>query len=252
MSHKDRMRGDSGACNVCATPCSLCMHLSQATMGSKTDEFSDETCRLNVASQYSVNGGDTSASFKSKACDSLQHTTSETSNLVSVNSSHDSLSENADSKATLRSSNVSDTLEVEMLPKVSSGGTTEMVELSPKPLHDLYSGAFANKDEDPKGVEAHDDNISCVSRANDAYASVSNNSKNVDRKNLSCSSVSVSSLGLGESKKAHESSLSEMPPSKKETDAGSSSPKVQIPYLQLLSSKSLSLFLMLVLLILEK
>lgn len=239
MSHKARMRGESGACNVCATPCSLCMHLSQDTMGSKTDEFSDETCRVNVASQYSVNGGDTSTSFKSKACDSLQHTTSETSNLISVNSSHDSLSENADSKATLRSSHLSDTLEVEMLPKLCSGGTTEEVELSPKPLRDLYSGAFASKDEDPK-VEAHDDNISCVSRANDAYASVSNNSKNVDRKNLSCSSASVSSLGPEESKKVHESALSEMPSSNKETDAGSSSPKVQSPYFQLLSSKSFS------------
>ncbi|KAH7538460.1 hypothetical protein FEM48_Zijuj03G0201600 [Ziziphus jujuba var. spinosa] len=228
MSRKVHMRGESGACNVCAAPCSSCMHFSRAIMGSKTDEYSDENCRVNIGSQYSVNGGDTSSSFKSKTCDSLQHTTSETSNLISVNSSHDSLSENADSKATLRSSNVADTLEVEMLPKLSSGGTTEEVELSPKPLCDIYSGAFTNKYEDPKGVEAHDDNISCVSRVNDAYASASNASRSVDRKNLSCSSASVSSLGPEESRKAHELVLSEMPPSK-DVGAGISSPKGKLP-----------------------
>nr|XP_048325911.1 uncharacterized protein LOC107414804 isoform X7 [Ziziphus jujuba var. spinosa] len=228
MSRKVHMRGESGACNVCAAPCSSCMHFSRAIMGSKTDEYSDENCRVNIGSQYSVNGGDTSSSFKSKTCDSLQHTTSETSNLISVNSSHDSLSENADSKATLRSSNVADTLEVEMLPKLSSGGTTEEVELSPKPLCDIYSGAFTNKYEDPKGVEAHDDNISCVSRVNDAYASASNASRSVDRKNLSCSSASVSSLGPEESRKAHELVLSEMPPSK-DVGAGISSPKKKKP-----------------------
>ncbi|XP_060675600.1 protein PARALOG OF AIPP2 isoform X6 [Ziziphus jujuba] len=228
MSRKVHMRGESGACNVCAAPCSSCMHFSRAIMGSKTDEYSDENCRVNIGSQYSVNGGDTSSSFKSKTCDSLQHTTSETSNLISVNSSHDSLSENADSKATLRSSNVADTLEVEMLPKLSSGGTTEEVELSPKPLCDIYSGAFTNKYEDPKGVEAHDDNISCVSRVNDAYASASNASRSVDRKNLSCSSASVSSLGPEESRKAHELVLSEVPPSK-DVGAGISSPKEKKP-----------------------
>lgn len=223
MNHKVHMRGESGACNVCAAPCSSCMHFNQALMASKADEFSDETGRVNVASQYSVNGGDTLSSFKSKTCDNLQHTTSETSNLMSVSSSHDSLSENADSKAALGSSR--DALDIEVHP-LSSGGTTGEVRISPKPVSASYPRGFVKKFEDSKVVEAHDDDISCVSRANDAYLLVSNSSGNMDRKNPSCSSASVSSLGSEESKKRHESKLSEMP-SSKDADAGSTSPKVQ-------------------------
>lgn len=221
MSQKVRMRGESGACNVCAAPCSSCMHLDRALMASKTDEFSDETCRVIVASQFSVNGGDTSSSFKSKTCDSLQHTTSETSNLLSVNSSHDSLFENADSKAALRASDGA--LDVDILP-LSSGGATGEVGASLKPHCNLYPRGFSNKYEGSKVLEVHDDDISCVSKANDAHVAVSNNNRNIDRKNMSCSSASVSSLGPEESKKGHESILRDMPSSK---DADTSSPKVQ-------------------------
>ena len=226
MRHKPRIRGESGACNVCAAPCSSCMHFNRALMASKTDEFSDDTCRVNVASQYSVNGAETSSSFKSKTCDSLQHTTSETSNLMSVTSSHDSLSENADSKAALRSSDDAVDLEV---PPLSSGGTSGGVGISPK-VRDSCPQGFSNKFDDSKVLEAHGDDISCVSRANDTYVAVSNSSRNTDRKNLSCSSVSVSSLNSEESKKRHSSKLSEMP-SSKDADASSSSPKVRSPYL---------------------
>jgi len=117
MSKKVHMRGESGTCNVCSAPCSSCMHLNRALMGSRTEEFSDESCRVNAVSQYSVNESGTLSSLKSRASDNLQHTTSETSNLHSVNSSHDSFSENADSKSTLRSTIISDALDVEMLPK---------------------------------------------------------------------------------------------------------------------------------------
>ena len=168
---KVHISGECGACNVCSAPCSSCLHLNRSFMGSKADEFSDETCRVNAASQYSINVGDASSSFKRKACDSLQHTTSETSNLLSVNSSHDSLSENAESKATMRSSDTS--------------------------------------------VEVHDDNISCISRANDANQAVNNHNRNVERKNLSCS------LASG---KAHKSVMSD---TVKAGDSGDSTEKVQ-------------------------
>lgn len=216
------MRGESGACNVCAAPCSSCMHLDRALMASKTDEFSDETCRVNVASQFSVNGGDTSSSFKGKTCDSLQHTTSETSNLLSVNSSHDSFFENADSKAALRSSDGA--LDVDMLP-LSSGGPSGEVGASPKPHCNLYPRGFSNKYEGSKVLEVHDDDISCVSKANDAHVAVSNNNRHIDRKNMSCSSASVSSLGPEESKKGHESILRDMLSSK---DADTGSPKEKL------------------------
>ncbi|KAL5568287.1 hypothetical protein UlMin_024862 [Ulmus minor] len=192
MSNKVHMRGESGACNVCSAPCSSCMHFSRALMGSKTEEFTDESCRINVATQYSVNGGDTSSSFKSKVCDNLQHTTSETSNPISVSSSHDSFSENADSKATLRSDK-SDAVEVGMLRKLSL-----------------------------------DDNVLCVSRSNGACVTVSNGSRDIEKKKLSCSSASASSLGLEESKKEHESILTEMP-SSKDANTRSCSPQLKLP-----------------------
>ncbi|KAM1029899.1 hypothetical protein FF1_042264 [Malus domestica] len=170
---KVHISGECGACNVCSAPCSSCLHLNRSFMGSKADEFSDETYRVNAASQYSINVGDASSSFKRKACDSLQHTTSETSNLLSVNSSHDSLSENAESKATMRSSDTS--------------------------------------------VEVHDDNISCISRANDANQSVNNHNRNVERKNLSCS------LASG---KAHKAFMSD---TVKAGDSGDSTEKGKLP-----------------------
>ncbi|ONI25965.1 hypothetical protein PRUPE_2G329000 [Prunus persica] len=200
MSRKVHMRGESGACNLCSAPCSSCVHFNRALMGSKADEFSDETCRVNAASQYSINVGDTSASFKSKACDSLQHTTSETSNLLSVNSSHDSLSENAESKAPIRSSDTSDAVEgFEML---------------------------TNTFEDSKVVEVNDDNISCISRVNDANLAVNHHNRNVERKNLSCSFASVGSVDPEEVEKAHKSVLSEMV---KAADAGDSATKGKLP-----------------------
>ncbi|PQM39489.1 uncharacterized protein Pyn_25375 [Prunus yedoensis var. nudiflora] len=200
MSRKVHMRGESGACNLCSAPCSSCVHFNRALMGSKADEFSDETCRVNAASQYSINVGDTTASFKSKACDSLQHTTSETSNLLSVNSSHDSLSENAESKAPIRSSDTSDAVEgFEML---------------------------TNTFEDSKVAEVNDDNISCISRVNDANLAVNHHNRNVERKNLSCSFASVGSVDPEEVEKAHKSVLSE---TIKAADAGDSAPKGKLP-----------------------
>ena len=237
MSRKVCQSGESGACNVCAAPCSSCMHLSEAFMDSKNDEFSDETCRLNVTSQYSVTGVDTSSSVKSKRCGSSQPATSETSNPMSVSSSHDSLSENADSKAALRSSD--DALEIGRRPPSSSAPTTGEVGLSPKPLSSLHPAGFLNKHGDSKSLQAHDDDFSCVSRATDAYVAVTNSSRNVDRKNISCSSTSDSSLGIDGSKKRLESISFDTSPSK-DGDASSNSPKVQNPYLDVLVNISLN------------
>ncbi|KAK8588877.1 hypothetical protein V6N12_023289 [Hibiscus sabdariffa] len=99
MSQKACAKAESGTCNVCSAPCSSCMHLSIAQMGSKSDEFSDETDHVAVTSQYSINAD--------KKGDNLYHSPSEASNLLNSNSSHDSYSENIESKATARpSSNV--------------------------------------------------------------------------------------------------------------------------------------------------
>ncbi|CAL5208500.1 unnamed protein product [Lathyrus oleraceus] len=83
-----------GTCNVCSAPCSSCMHLNQA------EEFSDENGRSGEAGQSSVNEGNVH-SLSSRASENLQHDVSETSNMLSINSSHDSLSENAESRQIL-------------------------------------------------------------------------------------------------------------------------------------------------------
>ncbi|XP_020230062.1 uncharacterized protein LOC109810880 isoform X2 [Cajanus cajan] len=121
------MRLESGTCNVCSAPCSSCMHLNHALMGPKAEEFSDENCRVGEANnQYSMEE-DNAYSLRSRACESSQHTVSEASNMQSVNSSHDALSENAESRQ-----------------------------------------ITLNKYQDPKYLEGHDDNTSCISRASDA------------------------------------------------------------------------------------
>ncbi|KAK7308871.1 hypothetical protein RJT34_05176 [Clitoria ternatea] len=95
------MRPESGTCNVCSAPCSSCMHLNHSPMGSKAGEFSDENCRLGEANnQYTMDEGN-AYSLRSRASESSQHAVSEASNMQSVNSSHDSISENAESRQIL-------------------------------------------------------------------------------------------------------------------------------------------------------
>ncbi|XVF56624.1 hypothetical protein PTKIN_Ptkin06aG0134900 [Pterospermum kingtungense] len=193
MSQKVYTKAESGTCNVCSAPCSSCMHLSIAQMGSKNDEFSDETDRVPVASQYSIN--------EDKTGDSLHHSPSEASNLLSVNSSHDSYSENIESKATVR----------------PSDDALEDVEIQ---------RTFSHKYGGSKVVEDHDDNISCASRSCDANAAFSYCNKGLDSKN---SSASVCSLGSGKVLSSQKLDLSELP-SIKEVNAGSSSLRTQSPY----------------------
>lgn len=88
---------DSGICNVCSAPCSSCIHRNVAFTGSKSDESSDENGHGVAGSQFSVNEDRLLPS---------NNTASEASNLV--NSSHDALSENAESRETIRRSGISD------------------------------------------------------------------------------------------------------------------------------------------------
>ncbi|KAL5098666.1 hypothetical protein RYX36_002993 [Vicia faba] len=88
------MRLESGTCNVCSAPCSSCMHLNPA------EEYSDENGCSGEAGQSSMNEGNVH-SLSSRACENLQLDVSETSNMLSINSNHDSLSENAESRQIL-------------------------------------------------------------------------------------------------------------------------------------------------------
>ncbi|KAJ0243653.1 PHD-type domain-containing protein [Hirschfeldia incana] len=96
---------DSGTCNVCSAPCSSCMHRNGGVTGSKSDESSDENGLGVAGSLCSVNE------------DSLLTS-------VVVNSNNDALSENAESRGTLRRSGISDDSgAVAMTSKTSSSGS---------------------------------------------------------------------------------------------------------------------------------
>ncbi|GAV86202.1 hypothetical protein CFOL_v3_29635 [Cephalotus follicularis] len=234
MNQRIGMRVESGTCNVCSSPCSSCMHRNLARMGSKTEEFSDETCRVTMASHSSVNEGGVLHPFKSRECDSIQRTTSETSNLHSANSSHDSFSENVESKATMRSSTISDaSVDAGMLQKLYSEKTGAVDQPAPKLVHGLDQKTFSNKCESSKSGEGHDDNISCASRANDAIIAYSYCKRNVENKDLSRSSASVQSLGPEGPGKAMFCQRLESPEncSLKDADADSSSPNLRSPHL---------------------
>ncbi|KAF8102952.1 hypothetical protein N665_0189s0006 [Sinapis alba] len=93
---------DSGTCNVCSAPCSSCMHRNAGLTGSKSDESSDENGHGVAGSLCSVNED----SLLPSVVVSSNNTASEASNLVSF--SHDALSENAESRETVRRSGISD------------------------------------------------------------------------------------------------------------------------------------------------
>uniref|UniRef100_A0A6N2NHL9 Zinc finger PHD-type domain-containing protein n=1 Tax=Salix viminalis TaxID=40686 RepID=A0A6N2NHL9_SALVM len=209
MRRKVHTSTESGTCNVCFAPCSSCMHLKVACMGSKGDAFSDETCH---------------SLFKSRACDSLQHTTSEASNLLSVSSSHDSLSENAESKVNRKSSDADASAESHMHPKMTSGRAVAEDQFSLKAESFPDQKTFSKTHVDSKSEEGHDDNISCVSRANYASEVVSYHNKNLDMNNCLHSSA-LEAEGSGKALLSHKSGSFETPSN--DFDAGSSSPKVQ-------------------------
>lgn len=104
---------DSGTCNVCYAPCSSCKHRNVGFTGSKSDESSDENGHGVAGSQCSVNEDRLLPS---------NNTASEASNLV--NSSRDALSENAESRETIRRSGMSnDPGAVAMTSKTSLSGS---------------------------------------------------------------------------------------------------------------------------------
>ncbi|MBA0850889.1 hypothetical protein Goshw_008953 [Gossypium schwendimanii] len=179
------------------------MHLSISPMGSKKNEFSDETDSVAVATQYSIN--------EDKTNDSLQHPHSEASNLLSVNSSHDSYSENIESKATTRPSDASEDVGIQI--------------------------TFSNKYDGSKGIEGHDDSSLRASGASGANTAFSYCNKDLDSNNSSRSSVSVCSLGSGKVLSSQKVDLSELP-SVKEVDDSKVSLRIQSLYSHSRSDKS--------------
>ncbi|GMP70925.1 hypothetical protein CsSME_00029550 [Camellia sinensis var. sinensis] len=218
-SRKVLMRAESGTCNVCSAPCSSCLHINRALMGLKAHEFSDETCQGNAGSQYSVNDV---VPVKNTACDGGQHTASETSNVLG----DDCFSENAESKASLRTCDVSGASEdVEAHLNLSSGGTVADDQLPLKPQCISDQRAHKNKFEDRKGLESHEDSISCVSGSSDT-----NKLTKYNNGTHGFASIELSS---------HKKDFVEIPSSKDRRD-GASSPKLLSTCSHPFSGKSIS------------
>lgn len=180
---------ESGTCNVCSAPCSSCTHRNVGFSGSKLDESSDENCHGVVGSQCSVNEDDLLPSSLVNAHNSLNNTASEASNLV--NSSHDALSENAESKETIRFSGISDDSgAVTMTSKTSLSGSRMKHKVS----------ASANVlDQNSNCVEGQEDGILSDDRAKKLNIGYPNNK--MGNKDSADGSALVSDPILGGSKK---------------------------------------------------
>ncbi|KAK9120737.1 hypothetical protein Syun_018354 [Stephania yunnanensis] len=181
------MRAESGTCNVCAAPCTSCMHFNRAKscMEVKTeDEFSDESSRVKAASHCSFNDAKVLSPFKNKVRRDWQHTGSETSNLLSASSSPDTFSENSQNKTTLGTSEASE--DAEMLQKVCLRGTSAMNKLLSK------KAITSSTSHQQKGLDCDSDSISCISGANDGKVFDVVQSDDLEQKTVACNSTSVS------------------------------------------------------------
>ncbi|KAG7555514.1 Zinc finger PHD-type [Arabidopsis suecica] len=165
MGQRGFSKVESGTCNVCSAPCSSCMHRNVGFTGSKLDEASDENCHGVVGSQCSVNEDDLLPSFMVNAHNSLNNTASEASNLV--NSSHDALSENAESKETIRFSGISD----------DSGAVamTSKTSLSGSRMKHKVSASAKVLDQSSNCIEGQEDGILSDDRAKKLNPGYSNN-----------------------------------------------------------------------------
>ena len=101
--------------HVSAAPCSSCMHLEQVAslMDTMANEFSDETtCKEKAALGSYTTDAKLLSPSSSCGCNSGQHASSEISNVFRACSSRDSFSKNIESKAALRSIDVSENIEM--------------------------------------------------------------------------------------------------------------------------------------------
>ncbi|KAL1813611.1 ASI1-immunoprecipitated protein 2 isoform X3 [Daucus carota subsp. sativus] len=135
---------DPGTCNVCFAPCSSCLHTNRTRMEPKNAEYLDETSRESAIS-YSVD--DTVETKKSRGRKSSQHTASEE--------------------------------DTEVPNKLLYGGPVkEKLHTPSPPKKDLDDGNSMSNLVDMRGLEGHDDNISCVSGSDEA-SNMSNSNKEI-------------------------------------------------------------------------
>ncbi|KAK1306169.1 hypothetical protein QJS10_CPA10g01141 [Acorus calamus] len=200
------MRSESGTCNVCAAPCSSCMHYNRAVPAMEStveDCFSEDIGRGNeaiqcISSNVPIN--------RSRKCDDRQHVTSESSNIFSASSSHDSVSENAESKASMKNCGTYDASENVVMPLNLSGETvkgdqhrfvqSDFTSPQNQGVSGVWNASSSDVYEDRRVLECHGDNISCIrgDRVRCVTAASSSVMEDLDRKNIFLSVCSKESL----------------------------------------------------------
>ncbi|PKU73101.1 uncharacterized protein LOC110093181 isoform X1 [Dendrobium catenatum] len=195
------MKIASGTCNICAAPCSSCMHNfpSSSVIGSTSDSGCSGSIfsrgKADICFSVDVNG---TQFYKKRKCDDSLNASSETSNMLGISSSHNSFSENAESKSTLKAS-ASDDLEDLDKPQIGfSGEVIKKVQpLVEKTYQDHFSADShisihigcrdsSGEVEEQPGLECHEDNISCLTGGVDSNISDYGGNLYLDKKVMTC------------------------------------------------------------------
>ncbi|KAG2676616.1 hypothetical protein I3760_12G061100 [Carya illinoinensis] len=109
------------ACNLSATPCLSHRHLEQVLSPITADAFSDETCNRRAACGSSLSDADLLSPSLNSGCNGKKLTSSEMSNVFGSYRPHDSFSKDIGLKATSRSTDVSEN--IDMLLKANTRPT---------------------------------------------------------------------------------------------------------------------------------
>ncbi|XP_040989592.1 uncharacterized protein LOC121237085 isoform X2 [Juglans microcarpa x Juglans regia] len=99
-------------CNASTTPCLARMHLEQVLSPIKADLFSDETCNRRAACGSSPSDADLLSPSSNSGCNGKKLTSSEISNVFGSYWPRDSFSKDIGLKATSRSTNVSENIDM--------------------------------------------------------------------------------------------------------------------------------------------
>lgn len=199
------MRGEAGKCTVCSAPCSLCMHYKSES------GFSYNLSNRTEADSSSVINVDEMPILKSRVHDELHHAASETSNLLSTSSSHDSYSENAKRKTNLRASEAYDASDVVDMPQVLLSGNIVEEEkhckrnLDPDQFKQhsdthLSHRFLTGKGDSQSGLECHDDNILCTSGAGDSNVVVCDSIVDIEENDMGYRNMSIISSSVVKNK----------------------------------------------------
>ncbi|GMQ04378.1 hypothetical protein CsSME_00049812 [Camellia sinensis var. sinensis] len=160
-------------------------------MGRKSGNLSDEISQEKAACPGFSKDDVSPSPLEIRACSDRRHTSSETSNPLSVSSSHDSSIENEESKAIPRVSDASEGISMLLKAAVSHAAAEDEGFLEPK----FFCGnkTISNQLEMKKVSECNGDDTSCISGPESPNMS-GDHRCDIDRKNVSCSSASVSSF----------------------------------------------------------